>query len=166
MSIPWLLSVRTYSLYLIVGLRGVYLFGWITSLRVLLTISTANTFNTSLYTASLIPSSLVVSIPSCSCSLTWRTPSCIHSCISSRTSLFRLIWCGNFRSFTIYRSICWPIDTISNRFSIATENWERPQPTIHAKNLFHVSCESNVINAFVRLAFRFKILNSSLIACC
>ena len=161
-SIPWLLSVQTNSLYLTARLRSVYLFVWISPLRVLLsTISTANTFNTSFYTASLISSSLVCSIPSFSSSLTGRTSSCIHSC----ASLFRTIRCGDFWSSTVHRSVCWPIDTISNRFSIATENWERPKPTVHAKNLLHVSCESNIINAFVRLTLSFKILNSSLIAC-
>ena len=162
-SIPWLLSVQTYSPYLTARLWSVYLFLWISPLRVLLSaISTTNTFDTSLYTGSLISSSLVCSIPSFSCSLTGRTSSCIHSC----TSLFRTIRCGNFWSSTVYRSVCWPIDTIPNRFSIAAENWEGPKPTIHAENLFHISCESNIINAFVRLTLSFKILNSSLVACC
>ena len=161
-SIPWLLSVQTNSLYLTARLRSVYLFVWISPLRVLLsTISTANTFYTSFYTASLVSSSLVCSIPSFSSSLTGRTSSCIHSC----ASLFRTIRCGDFWSSTVHRSVCWPIDTISNRFSIAAENWERPKPTVHAENLLHVSCESNIINTFVRLTLSFKILNGSLIAC-
>ena len=162
-SISWLLSVQTFSLYLTAGLRSVYCFVWISPLRVLFsTISTAHTLNTSFYASCLISSSLVCSISSFGCSLTGRTSSCIHSC----ASLFRTIRRGNFWSSTIHRSVCWPINTISNRFSIATENWERPKPTIHAENLFHVSCESNIIDAFIRLTFSLKILDSSLVACC
>ena len=60
----------------------------------------------------------------------------------------------------------WPVDTISNRLSRSTEDWERIQPKIIAKDLLPVFRLSNIILRFELLALFVKVFNSCLVFSC
>ena len=81
--------------------------------------------------------------------------------IFSYLGCFLLLFC--FFSHFFHTLYCWPIDTITNRFSTSTEYWKRPEIRINSKNLSKVISFTNVVLTFVISSLFIKTFDSCFI---
>ena len=80
------------------------------------------------------------------------------------------LFCFLFNFLIVSGLVGRPINSITNGFAIPAEDWEWPEPSVHAEDLFHVTSETNVEHTFPGLTFvlgmSFEILNCGLIVNC
>lgn len=66
-------------------------------------------------------------------------------------------------SLVLFWSVGWPVDAVTEWLSASSEDWERPEATVHSEDLLPVPLRSDVVETHVWSTFHFEVLNSGLV---
>ena len=63
----------------------------------------------------------------------------------------------------VFCTVGWPVNSIAEGLTTATENWERPQPLVASKDLGPILVSRDVVEGLLRVALHFKVLDGGLV---